>query len=69
MEDALAPSEEVKSQVVDQLSLNPCFNGRCTRTDHDGEFIQIEGGLNPCFNGRCTRTYSSVPVSTTLSSS
>ena len=38
-------------------SLNPCFNGRCTRTD---ELFELKGGkryrLNPCFNGRCTRT-------------
>ena len=46
--------------------LNPCFNGRCTRT-----VLQLVGwgrngalGLNPCFNGRCTRT---LPVASLLS--
>ena len=38
-------------------SLNPCFNGRCTRTLVLGiiECASVDS-LNPCFNGRCTRT-------------
>ncbi len=40
------------------LSLNPCFNGRCTRTRPiDPELSEEIISLNPCFNGRCTRTY------------
>ena len=39
------------------LSLNPCFNGRCTRTlAKQNKFKAYFEGLNPCFNGRCTRT-------------
>ena len=39
-------------------SLNPCFNGRCTRTSiYKDELFEGVEGLNPCFNGRCTRTY------------
>ena len=38
------------------LSLNPCFNGRCTRTKPESYTKDGKSGLNPCFNGRCTRT-------------
>ena len=39
------------------LCLNPCFNGRCTRTTVKKQKIEFTVvGLNPCFNGRCTRT-------------
>ena len=36
--------------------LNPCFNGRCTRTHQVDRDVEPEVSLNPCFNGRCTRT-------------
>ena len=31
MEDALVPSE-MANYRIQQMCLNPCFNGRCTRT-------------------------------------
>ena len=44
--------------------LNPCFNGRCTRTY---KFLKnlgyAEDSLNPCFNGRCTRTFTNCQMS------
>ena len=61
MEDALA--QEVKAQVVDQLkSLNPCCNGRCTRTNDKKKIGSKIQSLNPCCNGRCTRTNRFVPA-------
>ena len=56
MEDALALMPVKKNEAAN-VSLNPCFNGRCTRT-----FViykvctEEQTSLNPCFNGRCTRT-------------
>ena len=39
------------------LGLNPCCNGRCTRTRDGWQFFENLGrSLNPCCNGRCTRT-------------
>ena len=32
MEDALVHRAKCPYYVVDERSLNPCFNGRCTRT-------------------------------------
>ena len=57
MEDALA-----RWQFFENLGrtycLNPCFNGRCTRTVMNiFSNLKIYAGLNPCFNGRCTRTW------------
>ena len=38
-------------------SLNPGFNGRCTRTALELLYQHLHiKGLNPCSNGRCTRT-------------
>ena len=38
-------------------SLNPCCNGRCTRTEQIVDITKAyNGSLNPCCNGRCTRT-------------
>ena len=54
MEDALALSKEEQSAVMQ--GLNPCFNGRCTRTAKEATCTIKFGCLNPCFNGRCTRT-------------
>ena len=55
MEDALVlfKSETVCWKMV---SLNPCFNGRCTRTVVSSQYGMSVQCLNPCFNGRCTRT-------------
>ena len=36
--------------------LNPCCNGRCTRTLFMAMIKDLHNGLNPCCNGRCTRT-------------
>ncbi len=36
--------------------LNPCFNGRWSRTFLILGIIIINAGLNPCFNGRWSRT-------------
>ena len=35
MEDALARTGKTPSQPMSMKSLNPCFNGRCTRTVQD----------------------------------
>ena len=56
MEDALAQLKTFLKKNKNN-SLNPCFNGRCTRT---GFMVSLgvitHDSLNPCFNGRCTRT-------------
>ena len=55
MEDALAQTT-IKDMKTINKSLNPCCNGRCTRTTPlTGIWHRIDG-LNPCCNGRCTRT-------------
>ena len=54
MEDALA--RIIIKHAERRGSLNPCCNGRCTRTVcKDAEVKNFES-LNPCCNGRCTRT-------------
>ena len=55
MEDALAPAVKLSVTPVTE-SLNPCFNGRCTRTIVETKIGENKICLNPCFNGRCTRT-------------
>ena len=55
-------SEENMPQAM-KLCLNPCFNGRCTRTNGQPVKGKHAGGLNPCFNGRCTRTNTKKPKS------
>jgi len=40
------------------MCLNPCCNGRCTRTWKQLKLRHQFGSLNPCCNGRCTRTQS-----------
>ena len=67
MEDALVHCAGCCSIIPIWDGLNPCFNGRCTRTLHfypgcDDDF----DGLNPCFNGRCTRTHSFLCLITLL---
>ena len=39
MEDALAPADYVVSNVDDAHSLNPCCNGRCTRTQAAQKYL------------------------------
>ena len=56
MEDALVLKSE-SGLLEYHISLNPCFNGRCTRTIPLSNNSTLGVGLNPCFNGRCTRTY------------
>ena len=56
MENALVPVTGYVCKDA-EVSLNPCFNGKCTRTDvvraaHERGM----NSLNPCFNGKCTRT-------------
>ena len=58
MEDALARTCK-DAEVKNFESLNPCFNGRCTRTPRINITSALDNSLNPCFNGRCTRTKSS----------
>ena len=56
MEDALVPVE-FPDLIDEYCSLNPCFNGRCTRTRQPHPINACFSiCLNPCFNGRCTRT-------------
>ena len=56
MEDALALPKRV-ADCRSYAGLNPCCNGRCTRTWRMGcEKIRCSTHLNPCCNGRCTRT-------------
>ena len=40
----------------ERYCLNPCCNGRCTRTRRGLPSCQLHTSLNPCCNGRCTRT-------------
>ena len=55
MEDALVLAIPLYQKST-RWRLNPCFNGRCTRTEDKVAIEAILAGLNPCFNGRCTRT-------------
>ena len=55
MEDALAQSEVIRYSGG-EISLNPCCNGRCTRTQQEQAQEDAKASLNPCCNGRCTRT-------------
>ena len=54
MEDALAPVGRPICIITLTAGLNPCCNGRCTRTLN--KEMKQEKYLNPCCNGRCTRT-------------
>ena len=54
MEDALVHKNFVICFFL--FRLNPCFNGRCTRTRAEMNGKKVFKSLNPCFNGRCTRT-------------
>ena len=55
MEDALV-QWQLGGQNLNLPSLNPCCNGRCTRTNYNGYTAYKDERLNPCCNGRCTRT-------------
>jgi len=56
MEDALVLAVVTLMTIFIRWSLNPCFNGRCTRTKLEKGDELFVARLNPCFNGRCTRT-------------
>ena len=56
MEDALVLLVGAVPLGLDAICLNPCFNGRCTRTRCKTLGVFQDISLNPCFNGRCTRT-------------
>ena len=55
MEDALV--QDIPTPKEEKEGLNPCFNGRCTRTFKAAKDTDLWWRLNPCFNGRCTRTF------------
>ena len=55
MEDALVQAAIARFGIIIKR-LNPCFNGRCTRTLALLTVSPKAACLNPCFNGRCTRT-------------
>ena len=55
MEDALAPYRHQCTRNK-LFRLNPCCNGRCTRTAMKLFLNGTMESLNPCCNGRCTRT-------------
>ena len=57
MEDALALYYRISKSKKLLAGLNPCCNGRCTRTSINMIKKEIKkASLNPCCNGRCTRT-------------
>ena len=56
MEDALVQGRNGYPKGIYKASLNPCCNGRCTRTDGSETSVKNVNSLNPCCNGRCTRT-------------
>ena len=55
MEDALKDSLDMQSALA-LCCLNPCFNGRRTRSKVLQIKTQKSTRLNPCFNGRRTRS-------------
>ncbi len=56
MEDALA-RVDFNTMRFRFKCLNPCCNGRCTRTSFLRSLRELSLiCLNPCCNGRCTRT-------------
>ena len=58
MEDALAHELFEGVEEKQKKCLNPCCNGRCTRTKLGNQRRRMWFKcLNPCCNGRCTRTY------------
>ena len=54
MEDGLGPLSA--AFITSFLGLNPCFNGRWSRTSKGVRIDYKVAGLNPCFNGRWSRT-------------
>ena len=56
MEDGLVQPEKLKD-AVKEVCLNPCCNGRWSRTCKIMKAINVElRSLNPCCNGRWSRT-------------
>ena len=58
MEDGLGPL--VVHTQTELLRLNPCFNGRWSRTLRATQNLTMMACLNPCFNGRWSRTVESI---------
>ena len=54
MEDGLVPGMVSLSERL--FSLNPCCNGRWSRTAEDKVLTSQQVSLNPCCNGRWSRT-------------
>ena len=47
------------TKVADEslrISLNPCYNGRCSRSPKPYFLPIAPNCLNPCYNGRCSRS-------------
>ena len=55
MEDGLVHGD-VAAYATGKASLNPCCNGRWSRTCAQSPPIFFQGCLNPCCNGRWSRT-------------
>ncbi len=62
MEDALAQKASCPHAPKHGGCLNPCCNGRCTRTSLNLQVLKSLRSLNPCCNGRCTRTVNVVSL-------
>ncbi len=54
MEYALGDIANVLINAI-ELSLNPCFNGICSRSALKQCHEALWSSLNPCFNGICSR--------------
>ena len=55
VEDGLGGNEEYMV-LLRQVSLNPCFGGRWSRSGRPATDREIEESLNPCFGGRWSRS-------------
>ena len=61
MEDGLVLARGI-SEVAEDKRLNPCCNGRWSRTRIMNEIIPGAQSLNPCCNGRWSRTGTSPSI-------
>ena len=55
MEDGLVPGTRVINLATSE-GLNPCCDGRWSRTSSDGVTYHTRLSLNPCCDGRWSRT-------------
>ena len=62
MEDGLGLTVWPKLGITEKFSLNPCFNGRWSRTVKETMRNPHIKRLNPCFNGRWSRTKGDIVV-------